>query len=137
MKAGSMEIPTPDGIVSKPSAYPFEETVERLTGAIQSKGMTLFTVIDHSGVARAVGLEMQEANTLIFGSPKAGTPLMIASPLLALDLPLKALVWRDAEGHVWVSYTSPAWLAQRFNLATELAANIAGMEPLIAGAIQP
>lgn len=132
-----MDIPTPEGIVSKMSAYSFEETIQRLTGAIQSKGLTLFTVIDHSGAAQAVGLEMQEAKTLIFGSPKAGTPLMIASPLLALDLPLKALVWRDDEGHVRVSYTSPAWLAQRFGVTPELAANIAGMEPLIAGAIQP
>ena len=132
-----MDIPTPEGIVSKMSAYSFEETIQRLTGAIQSKGLTLFTVIDHSGAAQAVGLEMQEAKTLIFGSPKAGTPLMIASPLLALDLPLKALVWRDAEGHVTVSYTSPAWLAQRFGLTPELAANIAGMEPLIVSAIQP
>lgn len=130
-----MDIPTPEGIVSKPSAYAFEETVKQLTDAIQRRGMTLFAVIDHRDAARAVGLEMQEATNLIFGSPKAGTPLMIASPLLALDLPLKALVWRDADGHVWVSYTSPAWLAQRFRLAPDLAAAIAGMEPLIAGAI--
>jgi uncharacterized protein (DUF302 family) len=80
---------------------------------------------------------MQEAKVIIFGSPNAGTPLMIASPLLALELPLKALVWRDADGHVWVSYTSPAWLAQRFGVPADLAANIAGMEPLIASAIQP
>ena len=80
---------------------------------------------------------MQEAKLLIFGSPRAGTPLMIASPLIALDLPLKALVWRDAQGQVWVSYTSPAWLAHRHGIPSELATAIAGVEPLITAAIQP
>jgi uncharacterized protein (DUF302 family) len=79
---------------------------------------------------------MQEARLLIFGNPKGGTPLMVASPLLALDLPLKALVWQDAAGRVWVSYTDPAWLAQRYRVPADLARKIAGIEPLIAAAIQ-
>jgi uncharacterized protein (DUF302 family) len=128
---------TPEGIVSKASAYSVTETVTHIEQALTNKGLTLFALIDHSGEAERVGLTMQEAKLLIFGSPKAGTPLMVASPLLALDLPLKALIWRDTQGQVWASYTSPAWLAQRHGIPANLAGNIAGIEPLIANAIQP
>ena len=127
----------PEGIVSRPSAYSVRQTVARIEQTLTSKGITLFELIDHSGEAERVGLTMQEAKLLVFGNPRAGTPLMIASPLMALDLPLKALVWRDAQGQVWVSYTSPAWLAHRHGIPSDLAAAIAGMEPLIASAIQP
>ncbi len=130
-------VAAPEGIVSKPSAYSVQQTVSRIEQTLTSKGLTLFELIDHSGEAERVGLTMQEAKLLIFGSPKAGTPLMIASPLMALDLPLKALIWRDAQSQVWVSYTSPAWLARRHGIPSDLAAAIAGMESLIAAAIQP
>lgn len=130
-------VSAPEGIVSKPSAYSVSQTVSRIEQTLTGKGLTLFELIDHSGEAERVGLTMQEAKLLIFGSPKAGTPLMIASPLIALDLPLKALVWHDAQGQVWVSYISPTWLAQRHGIPSDLAAAIAGMEPLIAAAIQP
>ncbi|HEX8997809.1 MAG TPA: DUF302 domain-containing protein [Ktedonobacterales bacterium] len=130
-------VTAPEGIVSKPSAYNITQTVSRLEQTLTSKGLTLFDMIDHSGEAERVGLTMQAAKLLIFGNPTAGTPLMVASPLMALDLPLKALVWQDAHGEVWVSYLSPAWLAQRHGIPPELAANIAGMEPLIAAAIRP
>lgn len=130
------DVNTPEGIVSLRSVYIFSETVTRIERALTGKGLILFAVIDHSGEAQRVGLTMPETKLLIFGSPRAGTPLMLASPLLALDLPLKALVWRDTAGAVWVSYTSPAWLAQRHHIPADLAKNIAGMEPLIATAIQ-
>ena len=91
------------GVVTKVSRYTIAETLQRLKKVIRSKGLTIFTLVDHSGEAERVGLRMRDAKLLIFGSPKAGTPLMIASPLLALDLPLKALVWKDKEDHVLVS----------------------------------
>ncbi len=130
-------VKAPEGIVSKPSAHTVDETVARIEQALASKGLTLFAVVDHSGAAQRVGLTMQPARLLIFGSPRAGTPLMVAAPLLALDLPLKALVWQDAAGQTWVSYLSPAWLAQRHSIPADLAPNIAGIEPLLASAIQP
>src|SRR5260370_23335755 len=93
--------PSVGGIVTRPSPFPVEETVERLKAVIGSHNLTLFAQIDHSDLARGVGLTMQEAHVLIFGNPKGGTPLMIASPLLALDLPLKVLVWQSAEKRGW------------------------------------
>ena len=124
-----------EGVVTKPSKYTIEETLERLENVIRSKGFTLFASIDHSGEAERVGLRMQDAKLLIFGSPKAGTPLMIASPLLALDLPLKALVWKDKEGRVLVSYNSVTYLTKRYNLPVDLTKNIAGIDGLIESAL--
>lgn len=127
---------TPEGVVSIASAGSVAETVARIEQALRAAGMTLFAKVDHSGEAARAGLNMQVAKLLIFGNPRGGTPLMVASPLLALDLPLKALVWQDAGGQVWVSYVSPAWLAQRYHIPADLARNIAGMEPLLASAVQ-
>lgn len=127
---------TPEGVISRASAGSVADTVTHIEQALTAADMTLFAVIDHSGEAAHAGLTMQEARLLIFGNPKGGTPLMVASPLLALALPLKALVWQDAAGQVWVSYTSPSWLAQRYHIPADLARNIAGIEPLIAAAIQ-
>ncbi len=124
-----------EGVVTKPSRYTIAETLGRLENVIGSKGLTIFARIDHSGEAERVGLRMQDAKLLIFGSPKAGTPLMIASPLLALDLPLKALVWKDKEGRVLVSYNSVAYLTHRYNLPVDLATNIAGIDALIESAL--
>ena len=129
--------PTPDGVVSVVSPFSAPETLERLRQAIAARGLTLFAVIDHSGEAAKAGLQMRETKVVIFGAPKAGTPLMLASPLLALDLPLRALVWEDAAGRSRVSYTDPAWLAQRYAIPPELAPAIAGIGPLIASALQP
>ncbi len=123
------------GIATKPSRYSIEETLERLENVIHSKGLTVFARIDHSGEAERVGLKMQDAKLLIFGSPKAGTPLMIASPLLALDLPLKALVWKDKEGRVSVSYNTTTYLANRYSLPNDLTKNIAGIDTLIENAL--
>ncbi|MGH2517285.1 MAG: DUF302 domain-containing protein, partial [Ktedonobacterales bacterium] len=100
-----------EGILSRESPYAIAEMIERLTRLIGERGLTLFAHIDHSGEAARAGLTMQPAHVLIFGAPKGGTPLMVAAPLLALDLPLKVLVWQDGDGHVWVSYNSAAYLA--------------------------
>jgi len=124
-----------EGIVTKPSKYAVTETLERLENAIRSKGLTIFARIDHSGEAERVGLKMNDEKLLIFGSPKAGTPLMITSPLLALDLPLKALVWKDNEGKVMVSYNSVAYLSNRYSLSNGLAKNIAAIDPIIESAL--
>jgi uncharacterized protein (DUF302 family) len=127
--------PSAPGIVSKPSPYSVAETLEHVLAALHARGLTLFAEIDHSGEAERVGLTMQSAKLLIFGSPLAGTPLMVASPLLALDLPLKALVWQDQEGHVWVSYNSVAYLASRHAIPDDLVKNIAGLDALIESAL--
>jgi len=123
--------PSVEGIVTRPSPFSVQETLERLQEAIQSRSLTLFAHIDHSGEAKRVGLTMQEAHVLIFGNPKAGTPLMIASPLLALDLPLKALVWQGNDEQAWVSSPSVAYLTARYSIPHELTKNIAGIDVLI------
>src|ERR1700744_864342 len=108
-----MAMTTDQGIVDRPSHHSVEETVGRLQALLQSKGVTLFALVDHSGEAEKVGMEMRPTKLLIFGSPKAGTPLMIASPSIAIDLPIKILVWEDGGGKVWVSYNSPHYLQER------------------------
>ncbi len=123
--------PSVDGIVSRPSPFSVGETLERLQEAIHSRNLTLFAQIDHSDLARRVGLTMQEAHVLIFGSPKGGTPLMIASPLLALDLPLKVLVWQSADDQVWVSTNSVAYLRDRYAIPQELVGNLAVVDAVI------
>jgi uncharacterized protein (DUF302 family) len=123
-----------NGIVSKPSAHSVDETVEKLKGILQAKGVKLFALVDHSGEAAKAGLKMPPTKLLIFGSPKAGTPLMFASPSVAIDLPLKILVSEDTSGKVWVSYNSPAYLGERHNLPPDLLQNIAVVEALASNA---
>ncbi len=101
------------GIVDKPSHHSVDETVQRLKDILQSRGLTLIALVDHSGEAEKVGMQMPPTKLLIFGSPKAGTPLMLAAPSVAIDLPLKILVWQDPAGKVSVSYNSPAYLQER------------------------
>jgi uncharacterized protein (DUF302 family) len=125
-----------NGIIDKLSHHSVEETVERLKGILQSKGVALFAMIDHSGEAEKVGMKMPPTKLLIFGSPKAGTPLMLAAPSVAIDLPLKILVWEDAQGKVWVSYNSREYLLQRHGIAPELLQNIAVVETLAARAAE-
>jgi uncharacterized protein (DUF302 family)/uncharacterized membrane protein YidH (DUF202 family) len=119
-----------NGIVNLPSNHSVDETVAKLTGILQSKGVTLFALVDHSGEAEKVGMKMRPTKLLIFGNPKAGTPLMLAAPSIAIDLPLKILVSEDAQGKVWVSYNSPGYLQQRHGLPSELLQNIAVVAPL-------
>ena len=121
---------TDNGIISIPSNHSVEQTVEKLIYILQSKGLTLFALVDHSGEAEKVGMKMRPTKLLIFGSPKAGTPLMLAAPSIAIDLPLKILVWEDSQGRVWVSYNSPEYLKERHGLPPELLANIAVVEAL-------
>jgi uncharacterized protein (DUF302 family) len=125
-----MATATNNGIVSKPSKHSVEQTVEALQNTLKSKGVAVFALIDHSGEAEKVGLKMRPTKLLIFGNPKAGTPLMLSSPSSAIDLPLKILVWEDAQGKVWVSYNSPEYLRERHGLPQELMQNIAVVEGL-------
>ena len=117
------------GIVTKLSALPVAGTVAKLTGIIDAKGVKLFAVIDQSAEARQVGLSLRDTTLVIFGSPAAGTPVMTASPLAALDLPLKVLVWDD-DGQTKVSYYSPDALAARYHLGVGLAGNLAAINAL-------
>jgi uncharacterized protein (DUF302 family)/uncharacterized membrane protein YidH (DUF202 family) len=129
--------PIPEnGIPRTASNHSVEETVARLQSILQAKGVKLFTIVDHSGEAARAGLKMPITKLLVFGNPKAGTPLMLASPSSALDLPLKILIAEDAAGKVWISYNSPAYLQARHNLPPELMPNIAAIEMLAAQAGQ-
>lgn len=115
-----------NGIVHLTSAYTVSETMTRLEALLKTRGMAILGRVDHSGGAAKVGLKMQPTELLIFGNPKSGTPLMIAAPTLALDLPLKALVWEDDEGTVRLSFNSPEYLQQRHGIPPELMKNISG-----------
>ncbi|MBV8730251.1 MAG: DUF302 domain-containing protein [Acidobacteriia bacterium] len=123
-----------NGIVTIPVSHSVDQTVDKLEGILRAKGVKLFALVDHSGEAEKVGMTMPPTKLLIFGNPKAGTPLMLASSSIAIDLPLKILVWEDAGGKVWISYNAPAYLAARHHLPAELTQNIAVVEPLAAGA---
>ena len=117
------------GIVTKLSPLPVADTVAKLTGVLSAEGIKLFAVIDQSAEARQAGLSLRDTTLVIFGSPAAGTPVMAASPLAALDLPLKVLVWDD-DGQTKVTYYSPAALATRYHLGADLAGNLAAINPL-------
>ena len=120
------------GIIDTPSSHSVDETVEKLKGILQAKGVTIFAIVDHSGEAEKVGLKMRPTKVVIFGSPKTGTPVMLAAPSVAIDLPLKILIWEDREGKVWVSYNSLTYLQERHGLPRELLQNIAVVETLAA-----
>jgi uncharacterized protein (DUF302 family) len=122
------------GIVDIPSHHSVDQTVEKLEALLKAKAVTLFALVDHSGEAEKVGMKMPPTKLLIFGSPRAGTPLMLASPGIAIDLPLKILVWQDAQGKAWLSYNSPEYLQQRHGLPDELLQNIAVVATLAAKA---
>jgi uncharacterized protein (DUF302 family) len=126
----------PNGLLQIASRYPVDETVQRLRSLLGEKGLQVFSIIDHSGEAERVGLKMRPTKVVIFGSPKGGTPLMVAAPTLAIDLPLKALVAEDENGKVWVSYNSPEYLQQRHGVPEDLIKNIAGAGALIAKAVE-
>ncbi|HTX37050.1 MAG TPA: DUF302 domain-containing protein [Bryobacteraceae bacterium] len=119
-----------NGLVTIPCGQSVDQIVRKLEGILQAKGVKVFAVVDHSGEAEKAGLAMPPTKLVIFGNPKAGTPLMVASPSIAIDLPLKILVWEDAGGKVWVSYNAAAYLAGRHHLPPELVQNIAVVEAL-------
>jgi uncharacterized protein (DUF302 family) len=131
-----MGVTSDDGIVHKLSLHSVDETAEELKRLIAANGAKLFALIDHSGEAEEAGLAMRPTKLLIFGSPKAGTPLMISSPTAALDLPLKILVVEDAAGKVWVSYNSPEYLLARHHLPANLLGSISAIETLVAKATE-
>ncbi|HTV55939.1 MAG TPA: DUF302 domain-containing protein [Terriglobia bacterium] len=124
------------GIITKPSHYSVDETVERVTRILHTQGITLFALIDHSGEAEKVGMKMPATKLLVFGSPKAGTPVMLAAPTIAIDLPLKLLVSEDSQGRVWVSYNNPAYLQDRHGVPSELLQNIGVIDVLAAKATE-
>jgi uncharacterized protein (DUF302 family) len=125
-----------NGIVNTASPYSVDETLDHLQKMLESKGVKVFALIDHSGEAAKVGMEMHPTKLLIFGSPKAGTPVMLAAPTSALDLPLKALVWEDDKGKVWISYNDPAYLQKRHGIPADLVKNLAAPGALIQKAVE-
>jgi len=122
------------GIITQPSQHSVEQTVQKLKALLHAKGVTLFALVDHSGEAAKIGMTLPPTKLLIFGNPKAGTPVMLAAPSVAIDLPLKILVWEDGQGRVWLSYNSPAYLMNRHGVPQALLPNIAVVETLARGA---
>jgi uncharacterized protein (DUF302 family) len=120
-----------NGIISQPSPYSVPKTIDRLEAILQAKGITIFARIDQQAEAEKVGLSLRPTQLLLFGNPQAGTPLMVAEPTIALDLPLKILAWEAADNRVWLSYNDADYLKQRFSLPDELVKNIAVVAPLI------
>jgi uncharacterized protein (DUF302 family) len=125
-----------EGIVKIPSHHSVDETVDKLKTILKSKGVTLFALVDHSGEAEKVGLKMPPTKLLIFGNPKGGTPLMLAAPSAALDLPLKILVAEDSDGKVWISYNSPEYLKERHGSPLDILQNIAVVQTLATAAAE-
>ena len=123
---------TNNGIIHKPSNHSVDETLRKLQDFLEAKGIAIFALVDHSGEAKKVGMQMPNTKLLIFGNPKGGTPLMLAAPSIAIDLPLKILIWEDHQGKAWVSYNSPEYLAERHGLPQNLVQNIAFVETLAA-----
>jgi uncharacterized protein (DUF302 family) len=116
-----------DGLTTIPSSYGAKETMDRLEAEIKAKGMVAFARIDHAAGAAQVGLPLRPTELLVFGGAKAGTPLMQSNQSIGIDLPLKALVWQDANGKVWLSYNEPSWLAKRHGLAAGTEATVDAM----------
>jgi uncharacterized protein (DUF302 family) len=125
-----------NGLIHLSSRYSVSETLTRLEAVLKAHNLIIFGRVDHSGEAKKVGLEMRPTQLLIFGSPAGGTPLMVAAPTLAIDLPMKALAWVDAEGKVWLSYNRPDYLRRRHNVPNDLIKNIAGVGALLQKAVE-
>jgi uncharacterized protein (DUF302 family) len=127
----SIDASAENDLVSVASSHSVAETIDRLESLVKSKGLTVFARIDFSGDAAKAGLAMPPTQMLIFGSPKSGTPLMLAAPSVAIDLPLKALAREDGGGHVWLSYNAPEYLKRRHGVPETLLSNIAGIKALV------
>lgn len=125
-----------NGLTDVSSPHSVDETMKRLQSILAGKGLQVFALVDHSGEAEKAGMKLRPTKLLIFGSPKAGTPLMAAAPTLAIDLPLKALVWQDDGGKVWVTYNRPEYLQERHGVPADLVKNIAGVGALMAKAVE-
>lgn len=123
---------TPDGLAILPSAHGAKETMDRLAAAVAAAGMSIFARIDHAAGAEAAGLTLAPMEVLVFGSPVAGTPLMEAAKTTGIDLPLKALVWEDDAGQVWLAYNQPGWIAKRHDLGVGAAPLLKAMTDALA-----
>jgi uncharacterized protein (DUF302 family) len=134
-EAAARSMKTGEGIISVASRFSVPETLDRLQVALEAKGIRVFARIDHSGEAEKVGLQMPPTQLLIFGNPKGGTPVMLAAPTSAIDLPLKALAWQDRDGKVWLSYNDVAYLQRRFGLSDADVKTIAGIGQLLEQAL--
>lgn len=119
------------GLITKPGKGSVDDITQSLTAILKSKGIALFALVDHSGEAEKAGWKMPPTKLLIFGNPRGGTPVMLAAPTIAIDLPLKVLVWEDAAGKVWVSFNDPAYLQNRHHVPAELVKNISVVEALV------
>jgi uncharacterized protein (DUF302 family) len=128
-------VPNSDnGIVSRPSNHSVDQTLQKLQEVLRVKGVKVFAIIDHSGEAEKVGLQMRPTKVVIFGNPTAGTPVMLAAPTLAIDLPLKIMIWEDGDGKVQISYNSPAYLQARHNVPSQFTPTFAVVEALASAA---
>jgi uncharacterized protein (DUF302 family) len=125
-----------NGLIHLPAQHSVDDTVQRLETLLSEKNIKLFAVVDHSGEAAKAGLQMRPTKLLIFGNPKGGTPLMQAAPTAAIDLPLKALVWQDGDGKVWLTYNDPAYLQHRHGFPEQLVANLSAVNGLLAKAAE-
>jgi uncharacterized protein (DUF302 family) len=126
---------TGEGVISKPSKYSVQETLHRLETILESKGIKIFALVDHSGEAEKAGLKMPPTQLLIFGNPKGGTPVMLAAPTAAIDLPWKALAWQDANGQVWLSYNDATYIQRRFGLSDDVMKPLVGLGTVIEQAL--
>ncbi len=126
-----MFAPTDNGILERSATGSVDEVVERLLSILRGKGITVFAVVDHSGEATKIGLQMPNTKLVVFGNPQAGTPVMLAAPSSALDLPLKILIAEGADGSTWISYNSASYLQMRHELNDVLIENIAGIENIV------
>ena len=131
-----MSVAANNGLITLASKYPVEEGLRRLESLLNQRGIRIFALVDHSGEADKVGLKMPPTKLLIFGNPKGGTPLMQAAPTVAIDLPLKALFWEDANGECWLTYNDPEYLQSRHGVPAELLANLSGMNALLQKAVE-
>lgn len=124
------------GLIHIASHWPVAETLKKLLAQVEARGLKIFAVVDHSGEAEKAGLKMRPTQLAIFGSPKGGTPVMVAAPTIAIDLPLKMLVWEDADGKVWITYNTPEYLQQRHSVPAELVKNISAVGGLVEKAVE-
>jgi len=123
---------TPDGLVSCLSSHGPKETMDRLIAAVAERGMMILARVDYAGAAAKVGMELRQTEVVLFGNPKAGTPLMQAVQTIGIDLPLKALVWQDGEGRTWLGYNDPKWLAKRHGVAAGMEQTLGAMTDVLA-----
>jgi len=129
-------MPDDRGLIRITSPYSVPDTLKRLEALLELKGLKIFAIVDHSGEGARVGLEMHPTQVLLFGSPKAGTPVMLSTPSVAIDLPLKALVAEDDQGKVWITYNDPEYLAKRHGIPADLVKNLAGAGALLQKAVE-